>query len=102
MSARDTPGPLSADVLHALVEQSLELIAVTDIAGTIAWANARFRVATGVSSGAAAPLPCPPSLALPPRRRPQSSRSPSRRCAMPPKPPQWRPVRSCAAVRHHG
>src|SRR6187402_675590 len=51
MSDRDTPaGPLSADVLRALVEQSLELIAVTDAAGTIAWANARFRAATGVAA----------------------------------------------------
>ena len=54
MSDRDTPaGPLSADVLHALVEQSLELIAVTDGAGTIAWANARFSAATGVSGSTA-------------------------------------------------
>jgi signal transduction histidine kinase/ActR/RegA family two-component response regulator len=51
MSDRDTPaGPLSADVLHALVEQSLELIAVTDAAGTIAWANKRFRNATGLAA----------------------------------------------------
>ena len=57
MSDRDTPAdPLSADVLRALVEQSLELIAVTDGAGTIAWANDRFSAATGVSGGAAASL----------------------------------------------
>ena len=57
MSDRDIPpGPLSADVLHALVEQSLDLIAVTDGVGTIAWANARFSAATGVSGSAAMPL----------------------------------------------
>jgi signal transduction histidine kinase/ActR/RegA family two-component response regulator len=44
-------GPLSADVLHALVEQSLELIAITDGAGTITWTNSRFSAATGVSGG---------------------------------------------------
>ena len=56
MSDRDIPpGPLSADVLHALVEQSLDLIAVTDGVGTIAWANARFSAATGVSGSAAMP-----------------------------------------------
>ncbi|MEO5882189.1 MAG: PAS domain-containing protein, partial [Caldimonas sp.] len=52
MSDRDPPaGPLSADVLQALVEQSLELIAVTDAAGAITWANARFSAATGVAGG---------------------------------------------------
>ncbi len=44
-------GPLTADVLQALVEQSLELIAITDGAGTITWANSRFSAATGVSGG---------------------------------------------------
>src|SRR5262245_14060224 len=57
MSDREIPaGPLSADVLQALVEQSLELIAITDAAGTITWANARFSAATGVAADAAASL----------------------------------------------
>ena len=52
MSDRDPPaGPLSADVLQALVEQSLELIAITDGAGIVAWTNARFSAATGVHGG---------------------------------------------------
>ena len=52
MSDRDPPaGPLPAAVLQALVEQSLELIAITDAAGTITWANSRFSAATGVSGG---------------------------------------------------
>ena len=40
-------------MLQALVEQSLELIAITDGAGTITWANSRFSAATGVSGGKA-------------------------------------------------
>jgi hypothetical protein len=57
MSDRDPPaGPLPAAVLQALVEQSLELIAITDGAGTIAWANARFSAATGVFGGDATRL----------------------------------------------
>ncbi len=52
---------LPADVLQALVEQSLELLAVTDSAGTIAWANARFAAATGVGgSSATSLLDCTP------------------------------------------
>ena len=47
---------LPADVLQALVEQSLELLAVTDSAGTIAWANARFAAATGVGGASATSL----------------------------------------------
>jgi PAS domain S-box-containing protein len=42
-------GELPADVLQALVAQSLELLAVTDDSGRIAWANERFRTATGVA-----------------------------------------------------
>ena len=54
MSDRDPlPGPLAADVLQALVEQSLELVALTDASGTITWANARFTAATGVDGGTA-------------------------------------------------
>jgi len=57
MSDRDPPaGPLPAAVLQALVEQSLELIAITDGAGTIAWANGRFSAATGVFGGDATRL----------------------------------------------
>src|SRR5580765_1950307 len=52
MSDRDPPAcPLPAAVLQALVEQSLELIAITDAAGTITWANSRFSAATGLSGG---------------------------------------------------
>ena len=49
-------GTLPADVLQALVEQSLELLAVTDRDGTIAWANTRFVAATGVEGGGATRL----------------------------------------------
>jgi PAS domain-containing protein len=38
-------------VLQALVEQSLELIAITDRPGTITWANSRFSAATGIAGG---------------------------------------------------
>ncbi len=52
MSVRESPArPLSADVLQALIEQSLELIAITDAAGEIAWANSRFSAATGIAGG---------------------------------------------------
>ncbi|MGZ5241498.1 MAG: hypothetical protein ACXWCN_15380, partial [Caldimonas sp.] len=44
-------GALPADLLRALVEQSLELLAVTDSAGTIAWANGRFVAAVGLPDG---------------------------------------------------
>ncbi|MGZ5249460.1 MAG: PAS domain-containing protein [Caldimonas sp.] len=44
-------GALPADLLRALVEQSLELLAVTDSAGTIAWANCRFVAAVGLPDG---------------------------------------------------
>src|SRR5450432_4240335 len=57
MSDRDSLGaPLPADVLQALVAQSLELLAVTDGAGTIAWANARFAAATGVDGASSTSL----------------------------------------------
>jgi len=57
MSDRDPPaGPLPAAVLQALVEQSLELIAITDAAGTITWASSRFSAATGVLGGEATRL----------------------------------------------
>jgi PAS domain S-box-containing protein len=42
-------GELPADVLQALMAQSLELLAVTDDSGRIAWANERFRAATGAA-----------------------------------------------------
>ena len=52
MSDRDSlTGSLPADMLQALVEQSLELLAVSDDAGAIAWANARFVAATGLAGG---------------------------------------------------
>ena len=42
-------GELPADVLQALMAQSLELLAVTDDSGRIAWANERFRAVTGAA-----------------------------------------------------
>ena len=57
MIDRDSLGDsLPADVLQALLAQSLELLAVTDEAGTIAWANGRFMAATGVVGGSATSL----------------------------------------------
>ncbi len=43
-------GGLPADVLQALVAQSLELLVVTDDSGRIAWANDRFCAATGMAA----------------------------------------------------
>ena len=62
MTDRDSLGAtLPADVLQALLTQSLELLAVTDEAGTIAWANARFSAATGVfGESATSLLECTP------------------------------------------
>jgi signal transduction histidine kinase/ActR/RegA family two-component response regulator len=45
-----------ADVLCALVEQSLELLAVTDGAGRIVWANGHFAAATGLAADGTATL----------------------------------------------
>ena len=57
MTDRDSLGDsLPADVLQALLAQSLELLAVTDESGTIAWVNARFRAATGVVGDSATSL----------------------------------------------
>ncbi|MEO8523359.1 MAG: PAS domain-containing protein [Caldimonas sp.] len=54
MSDRDSvAGSLPAELQQALIEQSLELLAVTDGAGTITWANARFSMATGVTAASA-------------------------------------------------
>jgi PAS domain S-box-containing protein len=54
MSDRDSvAGSVPAELLQALIEQSLELLAVTDGIGTIAWANARFTAATGAGAGGA-------------------------------------------------
>jgi hypothetical protein len=48
MSDRDTvTGALPAEVLQALLEQSLELLVVTDASGAITWANDRFVAMTG-------------------------------------------------------
>ena len=92
MSDRETPaGPLSADVLRALVEQSLELIAITDGAGTITWANARFSAATGVSGGAA----MPPARLRRRRARPAIRRA---RRSPPASPPARSRRRACACA----
>jgi signal transduction histidine kinase/ActR/RegA family two-component response regulator len=64
MSERDPPpqkGSLPADVLRALLAQSLELIAVSDGEGRLEWANDRFVSATGLAVGGASTLA---SLAL--------------------------------------
>jgi hypothetical protein len=47
---------LPADVLRALVEQSLELLAVTAGAGRLVWVNERFRAATGLTADGTASL----------------------------------------------
>ncbi|MEP7300493.1 MAG: PAS domain-containing protein [Caldimonas sp.] len=49
-------GALPAETLQALLEQSLELLAVSNDQGTIVWANARFVAATGVAADSAASL----------------------------------------------
>ena len=52
---------LPADVLQALLAQSVELLVVTDAAGTIAWVNERFKEATGVDgNGETKLLDCTP------------------------------------------
>jgi PAS domain S-box-containing protein len=59
MSDAETDFPAGgppADVLRSLVEQSLELLAVTDGAGRIVWANERFVAATGLAGDGTANL----------------------------------------------
>jgi PAS domain S-box-containing protein len=54
---QDLPaGSPPADVLRALVEQSLELLAVSDGTGRILWANERFAAATGLAVDGSATL----------------------------------------------
>jgi PAS domain S-box-containing protein len=59
MSDADPPTPadgLPAEVLRALVEQSLELLAVTEGGGRIVWANERFCTATGLTANGSSTL----------------------------------------------
>ena len=62
MTDHDSLGAtLPADVLQALLAQSLELLAVTEGSGTIAWVNERFKAATGIDgNGATGLLDCAP------------------------------------------
>ena len=62
MIESDSPGTtLPADVLQALLAQSLELVAVTDGTGAIGWVNHRFETATGIAgNGATSLLDCTP------------------------------------------
>ncbi len=53
--ARSSTGP-RAGLLFALLEQSHDLLVVTDAEGKVIWANARFRDATGLQPGSSGTL----------------------------------------------
>ncbi len=54
--ARSSTGP-RAGLLFALLEQSHDMLVVTDAEGRVTWANARFRDATGLQPGSSGTLP---------------------------------------------
>ena len=54
--ARSSTGPRPGS-LFALLEQSHDMLALTDAEGRVIWANARFRDATGLQPGSSGTLP---------------------------------------------